>query len=191
MRLILLFLVASVSACSQVDTCPTTCDGCCDARGFCRTDQAWACGKEGAKCTACEPGQRCQSGECFGASRPDRIEVVGSNSFAPLSAQAFRATGNDPRVRDFIAVSTITRQKCRDPYAFPAPDERVLIFSEQNGVVDPIALLSPADGGVRHESIAGNQGMSFGTDFARVDFDIANTRVVLNGTIEAPFCGQF
>lgn len=123
--------------------------------------------------------------------RADRLTVAGTNAFVPLSAQAFRVSGNDARVQNFIAVSTITREKCRDPYGVPPAEERVLMFSQPNGVVDAIALLTPIDGGVRHEAIVGTQGMAFGIDFARVDFDIANARVVLNGTIEAPYCGEF
>ena len=177
-------------ACSRVDACRLSCKGCCDARGGCQQGQPWACGAEGSVCTACEPGQACSGGACVGAGRADLIEVLGTNNFVPRSAQAFRVTRDTREVTSFIAVSSIERPTCRDPYALPV-GEVVLLFSEPNGTVDPIALLTPFDGGVRHDQINGSQGIGFGTDFARVDFDIRTSQLMLNGTIEAPLCGEY
>jgi hypothetical protein len=188
--LLVLLLTTSV-ACSPLDRCHSSCDGCCDARGTCRTNQAWACGKAGGDCRACAPGQTC-NGSCVGDRVPDRLSLQSNNTFIPRSAQAFRVATPRLDATNFIALSNADHDVCRDPYVAPDPGERVIIFSEFNGMVDGVVLVTPeGDGGVRRFSFTSAAGMSFGADLARADMNLNERGIVLVGSVEAPYCGTF
>ncbi|MFT3713079.1 MAG: hypothetical protein QM817_35950 [Archangium sp.] len=158
---------------------------------MCQTNQPWACGKAGGACRACAPGQSCD-GTCVGDRANERILVQGNNAFIPLSAQAYRVTRPRPEATNFIALSNVEHDTCRDPFSAPAAGERVFIFSELNGTVDAVVLVSPgADGGVRRDVFNNSSGTSFGQGFARADISVSQRGIVLVGTIEAPYCGDF
>lgn len=61
-------VAAGVSSCGSGPCGPTTCPtGCCDSMGRCETGtQPSACGKGGAACGACAPGQGCTLQICGG-----------------------------------------------------------------------------------------------------------------------------
>ncbi len=66
---LLVLLLALAGACTPAATCDaTSCQGCCDSAGFCRFDEAQACGSAGSACTACSPGATCQGGVCVPGS---------------------------------------------------------------------------------------------------------------------------
>ena len=67
MRALIIGLVVLGAACSSGPLCSaSTCNGCCDARGQCRTvvDSA-DCGRGGAACVSCGIGQSCVTGACM------------------------------------------------------------------------------------------------------------------------------
>ncbi|MDP3236127.1 MAG: hypothetical protein Q8N26_25285 [Myxococcales bacterium] len=66
MRSLLVVSSLFVLACSGTAPCSTTCTGCCDARGQCKTlTDSSSCGRAGAACTSCSIGQSCVSGACM------------------------------------------------------------------------------------------------------------------------------
>lgn len=67
MRALIIGVMVFGAACSSGPVCSaSTCNGCCDARGQCRTvvDSA-DCGRGGAACVSCGIGQSCVTGACM------------------------------------------------------------------------------------------------------------------------------
>jgi hypothetical protein len=59
------FLFAACGPTGSTTCGPTTCEGCCDATGTCRTgDQPDGCGSGGNRCTVCSDGQVCTAKAC-------------------------------------------------------------------------------------------------------------------------------
>lgn len=65
---VMVVLAAMVSSCGPTRplcSSTTTCVGCCDATGECRSGlEGAACGRNGATCTDCAMGQMCTAGAC-------------------------------------------------------------------------------------------------------------------------------
>lgn len=185
-----LVAAAAVGCGTTTTACgPTTCDGCCDSTGVCRTgDTDLACGVAGVRCNTCSNIQSCRARQCL------LLEVDGGNEDAGTDAGTEDA-GTPICGRTAVACSDQAILQL-DLKKAPAPGLITNVAADGGfrSIVDAVGGGSPPTDSYVYAKFTstGLQKVAIGDETAldTFDWDIAFRRFVirLNGGDSGPAC---